>query len=399
MFKKLIPTPKSIYTNYFDIGKYIMIWNVFWVLFTILGFLTAVNIYFSDPNIKTTAVGFIFMGLAILLLKRRREYHLVAKITGVVCSIILLENVYFVPNLDRFVDALWLIALSVYLVYTLNAKWGITILVFNIIALVIAVLYFPVHKGELYTMAPPIGKQIELSVNTAASTFILCYLMYKMTVFSKQSENKYIEANQKLQNQNQEKTVLIQEIHHRVKNNLQVISSMLRLQAHEIQDKNTVKHFNEAVNRVSSMALIHEKMYQNENLSDINLREYLESLIKEIIRSSSFQKPVSSNFKCENINLDIENLVPLALIFNELITNTFKHAFIDSENNEINIKISQKLNGLEINYSDNGKWKEADLSNHFGTTLIQTFTEQLDGELLRKTDNGTEYYFKFPNIL
>ena len=190
-----------------------------------------------------------------------------------------------------------------------------------------------------------------------------------------------------------DKELLLKEIHHRVKNNLQLISSLLRLQSLDIHDEKVEKHFNEAVDRIRSIALIHEKMYQQNELSKIDLELYLKSLVNDILTSNTSNKLIQIDINSEIESINIKNIVPIALLLNELITNSLKHAF--EEQNEGKITIKMKKNGECTNliYSDNGQWKTPSNSNGFGTKLIETLCIQLDGKYTKDVSNGTTYYF------
>ncbi|MCB9363728.1 MAG: transporter substrate-binding domain-containing protein [Flavobacteriales bacterium] len=211
----------------------------------------------------------------------------------------------------------------------------------------------------------------------------------KRKQIEQQLEITLADANKK----SEERKILLQEIHHRVKNNLQVIISLLRLQKSDA-DEILSEKLNETITRINSIALVHEKTYNSENLANIKLKEYIESLADDIILSFSYQnKPVLTvNSTIENINL--KPLVPLALIFNELITNSLKHGLKNIKNGSIEINISVRDNHLYMTYHDNGTWIENKEKSNFGLSLIDTFTEQLDGSYTRTTENGTTYNFE-----
>ncbi|MEX2483510.1 MAG: transporter substrate-binding domain-containing protein, partial [Brumimicrobium sp.] len=203
-----------------------------------------------------------------------------------------------------------------------------------------------------------------------------------------------------LKKQDAEKKVLLQEIHHRVKNNLQVVSSMIRLQANVNQDPNAAKTLNEAVDRVKTIALIHDKIYKSPDINVVELKEYITSLYKDIQIQFNIPKKVDFKIVSDDIKVSVDTIVPLALILNELITNSFKYAFEDQDNPEIKIEFTVVDNReLEMKYFDNGKWLENDKSDFFGTSLIEIFTDQLEGDFkLHKADTGTQYNFIFNTI-
>lgn len=212
------------------------------------------------------------------------------------------------------------------------------------------------------------------------------------------TENK---KNQELiQTSLDEKKVLLAEIHHRVKNNLAVISGLLSLQASHIEDEKLKSLFEESRNRIRSMSLIHEKLYQNETFASIQMDSYIKDLInymKESYNTSStkIKFSVSSN----NNVLDIKHAVPCGLILNELISNACKHAFTGKKNGEIKIELTKKDKKFTMMVSDNGIGYDAETllkrSDTLGLTLINALTEQIDGTLTANSKNGTTYYITF----
>lgn len=216
----------------------------------------------------------------------------------------------------------------------------------------------------------------------------------------KTTEQKLKESLITLKKQDEEKKVLLQEIHHRVKNNLQVVSSMIRLQANVNKDPNAIKTLNEAVDRVKTIALIHDKIYKSTEINVIDLNEYVHSLYKDIELQFSLGKEVTLSIETKGIKVSVDTIVPLALILNELVTNSFKYAFQEQNNPEIKIQFNVlDEHHLEMIYFDNGKWLSNDESDFFGSSLIEIFTDQLEGDFnLHKEDTGTQYNFMFKTI-
>ncbi|MCB0663763.1 MAG: sensor histidine kinase, partial [Saprospiraceae bacterium] len=201
---------------------------------------------------------------------------------------------------------------------------------------------------------------------------------------------------------NQENELLLKEIHHRVKNNLQTISSLLSLQSESISDKTALDAVQESKNRVASMALIHQKLYQGDNLAAIEMRDYFETIGKAI-KDSFGEKAKNISFVVDmsTIELDVDTAIPIGLITNELVTNSLKHAFPDSTEGQISIQLKKGDNGLlQLQIEDNGQPKPAhqdqQSSGGFGTLLIQLLTTQLGGNLHKSTEGGTSTIIEFP---
>jgi len=212
--------------------------------------------------------------------------------------------------------------------------------------------------------------------------------------FRRITEKRLNNSISRIEQQNKEKEVLIQEIHHRVKNNLQVIMSMIRLQSSSSKNSEVISSLNQATDRIRSISLIHEKIYSSNDLGNIMIIDYVNSLGDEIIKnlsSTPIRLTVNSNIQ----NLNLKSIVPLALILNELITNSLKFGFLETVNPEIKINFESKTL-LKMSYFDNGIWFDNPKSDNFGTSLIEIFTEQLEGTfILNKSKLGTEYIFEF----
>jgi two-component sensor histidine kinase len=203
-----------------------------------------------------------------------------------------------------------------------------------------------------------------------------------------------------------EKVVLLKEIHHRVKNNLQIISSLLNLQSAYIGDNEVKEIFIESQNRVKSMALIHEKLYLSGNLSEINFSEYLRELITNLL--NSYRNKLSSidlEIKIDNLELNVDFSVNLGLVINELVTNTLKHAFPDGNGSGgTKSKLYVLLNVIDkskfkIILKDNGCGfpETLDFRNtqSLGMQLVVSLVDQLKGKIELNRNGGTEFILTF----
>ena len=200
-----------------------------------------------------------------------------------------------------------------------------------------------------------------------------------------------------------EKNILLQEVHHRVKNNMQIISSLLNLQTQYVEDEEAIDVLKESQNRVKSMAMIHEKLYQSEDLTNINFVNYIQSLVSNLFYSynivDSKIKPV---LKVENLSLNIETAVPCGLIISELVSNSLKYAFPQDMNGEIFVSLKFVDGKYEMIIQDNGigMSKDIDFNNleTLGLLLVSSLIEQLDGEMTINRKKGTEYRIRFEEI-
>jgi PAS domain S-box-containing protein len=198
-----------------------------------------------------------------------------------------------------------------------------------------------------------------------------------------------------------EKEVLLKEIHHRVKNNMQVITSLLSLQSKTISDEQALSVFQDSQNRVKSMALIHETLYQSKDLSRINFAEYLQKLVAHVSRSYRLRpEAVKVNINIDNVSLPIDMAVPCGLIINELTSNSLKYAFPADKRGEVNITFGQAEAHYILCVSDTGvglpEGFDPERGKSLGMKLVRMLTEQLGGELECRNGVGTTFEIKFP---
>lgn len=200
----------------------------------------------------------------------------------------------------------------------------------------------------------------------------------------------------------EEKEVLLKEIHHRVKNNMQVISSMLKLQSGYIEDEKYLQIFKESQQRIITMSLIHEKLYQSKDMAGIDFKEYTKDLANGIFQSYGINmNRIKLIINVKDIYLSVDDAIPCGLIINELISNSLKHAFPDNRNGEIKVDIqSSNENDINLSVSDNGAGipdnldfrKTRSLGLHLVTILAEN---QLQGEIDLNKNEGTEFKIKF----
>ena len=207
------------------------------------------------------------------------------------------------------------------------------------------------------------------------------------------SLNKKIKSQKRVvQKALSEKDTLLREIHHRVKNNLQLVSSLLTLQSRSITDETAIAAINDGKARVRSMALIHQDLYNKENLTGISVKSYIEKLCTEIFHTYNINsEKIRLRTDIQDLELDVDTVVPLGLIINELITNSLKYAFPNNQNGNIYITLEEIGSGLQLQIKDNGIGVEVEKfkqSTSFGNRLVHILTEQLEGSLTIHPDKG-----------
>ena len=201
-----------------------------------------------------------------------------------------------------------------------------------------------------------------------------------------------------------EKEVLIREIHHRVKNNMQIISSLLNLQKQYVNDEESVNVLKESQNRVKSMAMIHEKLYKSRNFSEINFADYIRSLVSDLFYSYGVDSNrVKTIIVVEEVMMGLETAIPCGLIVSELVTNTLKYAFPHHKKGEFRIELHSYSNGLYgLIISDNGVGIPENIdfneTDTLGLQLVNSLVNQLEGTIELTRRDGTEFKIKFKEL-
>jgi len=234
---------------------------------------------------------------------------------------------------------------------------------------------------------------------------ILLFISFKKRLKLSNTHKKTLEhQNEELKRtliSKEEKETLLKEVHHRVKNNLQIINSLIRLQSHYTSPTNYKARLADTENRIRSMALVHEKLYKSADLSKLDSESYIVELVENLMSAFEFNEEIKLDFDIENIKFSIDTLIPLGLIVNEAISNSIKYAFTGLEGGCITLSLEQKED-IILTISDNGIG--ADLSyeelseDSLGMELIESLCDQLSGEFTLDTTNGFCYTFIFARL-
>jgi PAS domain S-box-containing protein len=197
-----------------------------------------------------------------------------------------------------------------------------------------------------------------------------------------------------------EKDILLREIHHRVKNNLQIVSSLLRLQAYQITDPAALEYIEESQSRVMAMALVHEDLYQTSDLSLILVPEFFTRLTQRILSAFGRGRDIECPVEAEDTALSIDTVIPLGLIVNELAVNALKHAFADRERGVMTVRFFRQGDDYVLTVSDNGRGLppgfDMDSASTLGMQLVASLAEQLRGQISAHNQNGAEFVLRFP---
>ncbi len=209
------------------------------------------------------------------------------------------------------------------------------------------------------------------------------------------------EDEENLKNSLAEKEVLLKELHHRAKNNLQLISTLLKFQTRHSKDQESLRILKELQNRLNIMAMLHDKLYQSESLSDIDFETYLKSIVINIVKTLNFNpEKIYVNLDIGDLKLDVNKAIPCAMVINELVTNSFKHAFIEDKEGEIKILFKpQGDNSYILVVSDDGAGmsEEVDLrtSKSLGLKIVRLLVQQLHGNITITRNGGTQFEIRF----
>lgn len=265
---------------------------------------------------------------------------------------------------------------------------------------------YEADKKEATTKAVQEKKDLVLQAETrrqryirnAAFTGLGLVLLFMLFVYKQR--NRIAREKKRSDYLVQEKELLLREIHHRVKNNLEVVSSLLALQSAQISDLDTKEAMLESQNRVQSIGIVHQKLYQGTNLGAIEMKDYFMNLSESILDSFAAEGRINVVCNMETLEVDIDTAVPLGLIVNELLTNTFKYAYPNGQKGNVIIKLQRSVPGkLNLEFSDDGVGKSAvTQGTGFGSQLILLLTQQLDGTMREDTAKGTCISFEFKEV-
>jgi two-component sensor histidine kinase len=281
----------------------------------------------------------------------------------------------------------------------MGISFGVAICVFLLAVLISRGITIPIQKFTTIANAIAEGDLSQtIHIRTKDEIGELAKAFNHMTGDLKRSRDELITSLK-------EKEVLLREIHHRVKNNMQVVSSLLKLQSSYIKDKQYVEMFKESQNRIKSMALIHEKLYQVKDLARIDFNDYIRNLANGLFRSYRVGNGrISLKVDAEGVSLGVDTAIPCGLIINELVSNSLKYAFTDGREGKIEIILRAiDETEMELIVSDNGVGISEDLdfknTKSLGLQLVATLVEdQLHGRIELNRAAGTEFRIKFKEI-
>jgi len=277
------------------------------------------------------------------------------------------------------------------IIFLLNSTWKMWMIVFfnsSIVVLSILLCYLVYGEVSIFPVPKALKSLVGL-VNLLASGGIIFVIMLYFSRTINKKDEALVNANIELVNQNKKiigqhdnLEVLLKEVHHRVKNNLQIISSLMSLERNTIENNEVIEILNESKRRVESIALIHQNLYLDTNFNRVDFNSYLE----EILNSQQIMSPdLDCLLDSPKIVLDLDTAVPLGLIVSEMITNAIKHAYDNVDNPELKVLLLKSGNDFELLFSDNGCGLSEDFNldnpESLGLEIITALTAQIDGEI------------------
>lgn len=369
--------------------------NVLYTL-SIVTFLHAISCFFY-LNIKGVIFNFL-LGYSlvnlinILFFYKHKNILTTYHIGSVLGFITILSLSYYSGGINSPVISF--LVLLIFFGYLIHKKLGNLWLVLVVIS--VAVFYIASFLGH------EVANQITAENKTE---FNLIFLLFSIIllggVFGRMmngANTQIKKAKQEIMSKNNEKSVMLKEIHHRVKNNLQTVNSLLRIQARGITDENVKSMFKVAQSRIVAMARLHEKIYKTKDLKHIDVNEYIKLLINDLISSYNLDKEITTILFVSPLKMSIDTLLPLSLIINEFVSNSLKHAFNHNKGGEIYVELKNTTDyNYELIIGDNGigvtNNELSIIDNSTGMILIKTFVRQLRGEI-KQLDSDTGLMFK-----
>ncbi|MCH2235357.1 MAG: sensor histidine kinase [Crocinitomicaceae bacterium] len=351
-------------------------------------------------------IAFIISATVLVYLYTVQKHRFVFIFYALSGSILANLACHFSLTTPHYVDFLWMILCSFIGFIGYGKRFGLFVLSLNGIGMGLFVFFsLNTHIEVLqpFTFEEQVGAYAEILL----AVIIISTILYEFIRFQEIALTNVREVNAELsekntliEEKNNENITLLKEVHHRVKNNLQIIVSLLRLQVSEKNEPHVERYFEEAINRIMSMALIHEKLYQQDDIAQIKIEGYTLDLCTELNRIYGQDLRIDYKVDSELKGLNLKTIVPVGLIINELVSNSLKHGYNNSIEGKIKIHFKNKnTKEFELSYTDDGIGIQDNLKKGFGSELIELLTEQLNGERkLLTTPKGVSYSFKLYHL-
>lgn len=374
----------------------------------IMGLLT--NIYIASLMLIFDIYGALPVpalsgAIFILLFVLMRQERITAKLSFMIGAYLVVLEVCFHTIVFGWGSGFIFYLFILPIVFLLESSWRWSTTIFFLSSVVIVgslLAWFTVGKGALY-FVEDMGVSVIYACNLlmVASVVIVVLLYFSRTLNSRDEALKIANKELALQNkeiseQHDKLQVLVKEIHHRVKNNLQIISSLMSLQKSSVNDEDLIRVLNESKMRVEAIALIHQKLYQDDKVNFVDFQSYLEELM---VMQKRLGKDVNCELEVDSAILNLDIAVPLGLVTSELITNAMKHGFKDVESPELKVKMEENNGHYHLRIKDNGvglpEGFNLDNPTSFGSEIILALTKQIDAQISYGNDHGAYFDIMF----
>jgi two-component system, sensor histidine kinase PdtaS len=389
--------------NEYDRARFSIAWRLLFLFLFIFAFLTFAFRHSSAVAFGIYLTVFVLTVVSTLYVHFSKNYLAPYYIFSFSASALLTYSFVFLDNTLHYPDFFWIIATILFAFIGLGKKWALFFILYHV-GTIFYFFMFTLNRNLSNATQVPKDQLIGIMIEMVVGLLVISYLFYIYLKFKDffekelKTKNENLEIkNRLIEQKNHENLTLLKEVHHRVKNNLQIVVSLLRMQSNEIDDRSSKGQFDEAIARIMTISTIHQKLYEQKNLSEIDLFNYLNSLLDEISKLHNTKIKTTLEIEGSIKSLGLRSVVPLGLIINELITNSVKHHTND-EMPEVKLHFLSTDNSMiTFQYSDNGIWSEnnKDQKFRFGTELIEILTEQMEGSVIRQ---GTAYLFKLKNL-
>ncbi|MBN8703828.1 MAG: sensor histidine kinase [Bacteroidetes bacterium] len=402
----LFYTLNSKHTNAFDKARFNLIWRVNYVLSILFVFLILAFLVQGDlKSFFLFTFSLLITSGSLYYLFKTENYKPIYYFIVISGLTLCAFSINIFQTLIHYGDLVWLIVAVALGYFGLGSKIAKYFLLVALVEIAVHIVFF--LNSNIEKMAPlNTIDMLPLILEISIAFFIVFYIISQYTSLYTSSEQNILAINRELEyqnkivsKQNNDKELLLKEIHHRVKNNLQIISSLLNLQSYSIENETALSAIKEGQSRIKTMALLHQRLYQNtSDFSKLNFNDYVKELVDNIRKNySGNQTNVQILINIDNFYFDIDTAVPLGLIINELCSNSFKYALGAGGKLEISIKqiadnnyiLRVKDSGLGIDES------KITTPNSMGLKLVTILARQLKGSLKYTYDSGANFLISF----
>lgn len=401
-----LKTPVLPKYDFYESTRLRLTWNIHLLLILALVPLIAVSFYSQPFYAGYYGIALSIIFISLVLIRRTGNYRIFSVLVSSLLYLMVLISMFKIDDYVHFIEPFWLLLIVIY-IYFIHGKMAGGMAILGTIVSTLVFFLIALRSSVENIADLDLIQSLSLGLEFSVCISLVGYILHQFIFLKNHAELELKMMNTALrkekdivESRDREKTILLQEIHHRVKNNLQIVMSLLRMQSAKIESEEAKVHFNDAINRILTMSLIHQKLYESDNLSAVDLSAYLEELASDVLRSNQVPQKIEKSFRIEIHEIGMKTIVPIALIITELISNSAKHAFDATENPEIKLCVKHLSNSdqIELKYSDNGSWKSSDRDS-FGTHLIEALTEQLEGNCSLNVDSsGSHYVFQFNQL-